>query len=76
MATLSATGQEKIQKGFHPLVSGFSYLNYNDYVNLNKLIDMKPCAVILELVQGEGGVIPAKQESIEKLTSFVKKKRF
>lgn len=73
MATLSATGQEKIQKGFHPLVSGFSYLNYNDYVNLNKLIDMKPCAVILELVQGEGGVIPAKQEWIEKLTSICKK---
>lgn len=72
MATLSATGQEKIQTGFQPLVPGFSYLNYNDFADLNKLINLKPCAVILELVQGEGGVIPATQEWIDQLHAICK----
>lgn len=72
MATLSVTGQEKIQTGFQPLVPGFSYLNYNDFADLNKLINLKPCAVILELVQGEGGVIPATQEWIDQLHAICK----
>lgn len=67
MATLSATGQEKIQKGFYPLVSGFQYLAYNDFASLDQLADLKPAAVLLELIQGEGGVIPADPEWVKKL---------
>lgn len=67
MATLSATGQEKIQKGFYPLLEGFRYLSYNDYSSLNELVSSQPCAVILELVQGEGGVVPAEAQWVQKL---------
>jgi acetylornithine aminotransferase len=70
MATLSATGQEKIQKGFYPLVSGFQYLAYNDFASLDQLAELKPAAVLLELVQGEGGVIPADPEWVKKLEAI------
>ncbi len=59
MATLSATGQEKIRKGFDPIVDGFIYVPFNDIEALKKNIDDSVCAVMLEPVQGEGGVIPA-----------------
>ncbi|CQR46027.1 Acetylornithine aminotransferase [Paraliobacillus sp. PM-2] len=59
LATLSATGQTKIQAGFQPLMPGFRYLPYNDKDALADLIRPETCAVLLELVQGEGGVIPA-----------------
>lgn len=72
MATLSATGQEKIQKGFYPLVSGFQYLAYNDFASLDLLAELKPAAVLLELIQGEGGVIPADPEWVKKLEIICK----
>ncbi|CAN2039832.1 Acetylornithine aminotransferase [Candidatus Magnetomoraceae bacterium gMMP-15] len=56
MATLSATGQEKIQKGFNPLVPGFKLVPFNDTEALSNAIDEKICAVMLEPIQGEGGV--------------------
>src|SRR3954454_23634698 len=74
LATLSATGQEKIQQGFFPLVSGFSYLPFNDEEALELLYTIEPAAVLLELVQGEGGVIPANQEWISKLAKICKER--
>ncbi|MEH7376168.1 acetylornithine transaminase [Neobacillus drentensis] len=70
LATLSATGQEKIQQGFLPLVSGFNYLPFNDEEALELLYTLEPAAVLLELVQGEGGVIPANQEWVSKLAKI------
>jgi len=72
LATLTATGQEKIQQGFAPLIPGFSYLPFNDEEALDQLITLKPAAVLLELVQGEGGVIPANQEWVTKLAQICK----
>lgn len=59
MATLTATGQDKIKDGFYPLLDGFSYVPFNDIQALEKEIDDTVCAVMLEPIQGEGGVIPA-----------------
>ncbi|MEQ6388345.1 acetylornithine transaminase [Bacillaceae bacterium S4-13-58] len=73
MATLSATGQEKIQKGFYPLLEGFHNLPYNDLQSLDELATIKPCAVILELVQGEGGVVPADPQWVHKLSDLCQK---
>lgn len=67
MASLSATGQDKIHVGFAPLLPGFTFLTYNDYDSLTTLQEDPPAAVMLELVQGEGGVIPAEQGWIDKL---------
>lgn len=73
LATLAATGQEKIQKGFEPLMPGFQYLLYNDGAALEQLEKINPCAVMLELVQGEGGVIPANEVWIQKLVSICRR---
>ncbi|WP_442597883.1 acetylornithine transaminase [Neobacillus sp. D3-1R] len=72
LATLSATGQEKIQQGFLPLMPGFRYLPYNDLAALEELCSDKTCAVLLELVQGEGGVIPAELEWVQQLEKICK----
>ena len=57
MATLSATGQDKIKNGYDPLLVGFRFVPFNDSEALEKAIDETVCAVMLEPVQGEGGVI-------------------
>jgi acetylornithine aminotransferase len=56
MATLSATGQDKIKKGFDPVLQGFDYVPFNDIEALRSKIDARTCAVMLEPIQGEGGV--------------------
>lgn len=56
LATLTATGQEKFQKGFEPLMPGFRYVPFNDIDALRKSINEHTCAIMLEPIQGEGGV--------------------
>lgn len=56
MATLSATGQEKIKKGFEPVLEGFDYVPFNDIGALLSKIGPSTCAVLIEPIQGEGGV--------------------
>ncbi|NDY71806.1 aspartate aminotransferase family protein [Desulfobacter hydrogenophilus] len=65
MATLSATGQDKIKKGFYPLLDGFIHVPFNDIEALKAVLDDTVCAVMMEPVQGEGGVIPADPEYIK-----------
>jgi len=57
MATLSATGQEKVQAGYNPLVEGFKFVPFNDVDSLDHAMDESVCAVLLEPIQGEGGVV-------------------
>ncbi len=57
MATLSATGQEKIQAGNDPLLGGFRFVPFDDLSSLEQAIDESVCAVMLEPIQGEGGVV-------------------
>ena len=56
MATLSATGQDKIKQGFEPVLEGFSFVPFNDIDALESAIDDRTCAVMLEPIQGEGGI--------------------
>ncbi len=56
MATITATGQEKFQFGFTPLLEGFTYVPFNDLNALEKAINKKTCGVMVEPIQGEGGV--------------------
>jgi len=62
LATLTATGQEKIQKGFAPLPEGFLYAGFNNLDSVRAAITEKTAAVLVEVVQGEGGIIPADPE--------------
>ena len=57
MATVSATGQEKVQRFFDPLLHGFTHVPFNDVPALKAAITSNTCAVMLEPVQGEGGII-------------------
>jgi len=59
LATAAATGQEKIRKGFEPMPAGFVHAEFNDLDSVAGLVTEKTAAVLLEAVQGEGGVIPA-----------------
>jgi acetylornithine/LysW-gamma-L-lysine aminotransferase len=60
--SLSATFNKKYREGFEPLVPGFSHVAYNNIEALEKAVNDETSAVILEVVQGEGGVYPAKGE--------------
>ncbi|MDU2064986.1 MAG: aminotransferase class III-fold pyridoxal phosphate-dependent enzyme, partial [Sporomusaceae bacterium] len=56
LATLTVTGQPHYQHGYEPLPQGFDYVPYNDLAALEAKISEKTCAVLLETIQGEGGV--------------------
>lgn len=62
LAGIAATGQEKFKKGFEPTVEGFKYVPYNNLDAVRAAIGNKTVAVLIEGIQGEGGITPAKPE--------------
>ncbi|MDT2595764.1 acetylornithine transaminase [Enterococcus dongliensis] len=62
---LSATGQPALQTGFYPIVAGFDYLPYNQLKPLKEKLTDDVAAVILEVIQGEGGIIPAEKQWLQ-----------
>lgn len=64
---MSATGQTSIHAGFQPLVPDFTYLPFNDLAQFKQAIDSNTAAVMLEMIQGEGGVIPANKKWLKEL---------
>lgn len=74
LATLTATGQEKVQKGFAPLASGFVYADFNDIDSVKAVCTDKTVAVMLEAIQGESGVNPADADFMVELRAFCDEK--
>ncbi|MEK6618300.1 MAG: acetylornithine transaminase [Nitrospirota bacterium] len=74
MATLTATGQEKVQKGFEPLVPGFTYVPFNDLQAVEQALTSKTAAVMLEPVQGEGGVHVADRTYLKGLRELCRQR--
>ena len=70
MGALSATGQTKYHQGFQPLPGGFEYLPYNDLSALRRRMADDVCGVIVEPIQGEGGVRPAEPEFLQGLRNL------
>ena len=60
LGALSATGQTKYQKGFEPMMKGFVYAEYNDISSVEAAITENTAAIVVEIIQGEGGVLPAE----------------
>ena len=69
-ATLAATGQEKYQAPFRPLVPGFVNVPYNDLSAMEAAVNEQTAAVLVECIQGEGGVIPAEKAYLEGLRAL------
>lgn len=69
---LSATGQPALQAGFFPIVEGFEYLPYNQLEPLKQQLDEQVAAVMLEVIQGEGGIIPAEKEWLQAVAQLCK----
>ncbi len=65
MATVSATGQEKVQRFFDPLLHGFCHVTFNDLAALEAAVTPQTCAVMLEPIQGEGGINIPSQEYMQ-----------
>lgn len=74
LATLTATGQEKFHKGYEPLMPGFKYVPFNDIGAVKNAIDSKTCAVMLEPIQGEGGVNCPSEGYLKALREICDKK--
>lgn len=62
LGALSLTANEKYKKPFKPLISGIKFATFNDLESVKKLLNEKTCAIVLESVQGEGGINPATPE--------------
>ena len=74
ITTLAATGQDGFHKNFLPLTEGFAYAEANNIDDLKKTVSEHKCAAIMfELVQGEGGVMPLDAEFVQKMADIAKK---
>ncbi|MBC1383440.1 acetylornithine transaminase [Listeria innocua] len=71
--SMSATGQAKIHQGFGSLVPGFTYVPYNDIESFKTELDENTAAVLLEVIQGEGGVIPGNAAWLMEVQMLCKK---
>ncbi|MDO5707388.1 MAG: aspartate aminotransferase family protein [Andreesenia angusta] len=67
IGSVTVTGQTKYQEGFGPLLPGVKNAIYNDIDSVKELVNDKTCAIVMELVQGEGGINPGKPEFVEEI---------
>ena len=74
MASLSATAQKKIHTGFTPLLPGFKYVPFNNIAAFKKALTKKICAVLIEPIQGEGGVNLAQETYLKTLRKICNEK--
>ncbi|SEM15167.1 acetylornithine aminotransferase [Syntrophus gentianae] len=74
LATISATGQKKFQVGFDPLPGGFKYVPFNDITALEGALTERTCGVLLEPIQGEGGVRVPDDDYLRKVRSLCNEK--
>src|SRR5512135_3459298 len=75
LAGIAATGQEKVKKGFEPLVAGFRQVPYNDLEAMRAAISPATAAILIEGIQGEGGITPATPEYLLGLRALCDEKQ-
>ena len=74
VTTLAATGQDVFHKYFYPFTEGFAYAEANNLDALKKALDGSVCAVMMELIQGEGGVMPLDKAFVKEVEALCKEK--
>ena len=72
VTTLKATGQDKFHQYFFPFTEGFDYAAANDIEDMKRKIDDTTCAVMMEMIQGEGGVLPLDKEFVQGVAKYCK----
>ncbi|WAJ26052.1 aspartate aminotransferase family protein [Lacrimispora xylanolytica] len=65
LGALSVTGNNKYQEPFRPLIPGIKFADFNDLESVKTLVNDKTCAIIMETIQGEGGIYPATEEFLK-----------
>ena len=76
MGALSVTGNEAYQAPFRPLVGGIRFADYNDLDSVRAQLTDRTCAIILETVQGEGGIYPASEEFLRDVKALCEERDF
>lgn len=74
LATLAATGRSKYREGFEPNLAGFTHVDFNDIEAIKSAITPQTCAILLEPLQGEGGIIPAEESFLKELRQLCDEK--
>ena len=74
VTTLKATGQEKFHQYFFPFTEGFDYVEAGDLAAMKEKLDDSVCAVMIELIQGEGGVLPLPRDFVEETARLCREK--
>ena len=74
MGAVSVTGTEKYRTPFEPLIGGVKFAEFNDLESVKAAVSEKTCAIIMETVQGEGGIYPATPEFLEGVRAFCDEK--
>ncbi len=72
-AAISASGKSKLTDGFEPILEGFKQVNFNDTNQILNNIDKETAAIMIETVQGEGGITPANKEYLRDIQKIAKK---
>ena len=75
IAAISASGQKKLTKGFQPLVDGFVSIDFGDHLSIEKAIDSKTAAIMVEPILGEGGIKVIPNQCLEGLRNLCNKKK-
>ena len=72
-AAISSSGKSKLTEGFEPILGGFEQVEFNDIDDLKKKIDNETAAIMIETVQGEGGIVPATKLYLREIQKLAKK---
>ncbi len=74
MGALAVTGKKAYREAFEPLIGNVKFANMNDFASVKNLVNEKTCAIIMETVQGEGGIYPADKEFLESVYALCQEK--
>ncbi|MDR1765699.1 MAG: aspartate aminotransferase family protein [Lachnospiraceae bacterium] len=74
LGSLSVTGNDHYQKPFMPLIPGIKFATFNDLFSVKQMVNDRTCAIILETIQGEGGIHPAEADFLEGVGTLCKEK--
>ena len=74
LGTISATMREKLTNGFEPLLGGFKIAEFNNIESVKQAINENTCAIMIETIQGEGGILPCDKQFLQNVRQLCNEK--